>query len=68
MTTNTPALRRADSAIGKYKTNHPIYQGSGITKSCGKCGKHEAQAPGSSIHKRYGFYGFVCIACTGVKK
>ena len=65
MSTNTPALRRADSAIGKYKTNHPIYQGSGITKSCGKCGKHEAQAPGSSIHKRY---GFVCIACTGAKK
>lgn len=61
MTTSTPALRRADSAIGKYKTNHPIYQGSGITKSCGKCGKHEAQAPGSSMHKRY---GFVCIECT----
>lgn len=65
MTTNTQALRRADSAIGKYKTNHPVYQGKGITKSCGKCGKHEAQAPGSSIHKRF---GFVCIACTGAKK
>ena len=65
MSTNTPALRRADSAIGKYKTNHPIYQGSGITRSCGKCGKHEAQAPGSSIHK---ILGFVCIACTGAKK
>mgnify|MGYP006380566991 FL=1 len=65
MSTSAPALRRADSAIGKYKTNHPVYQGKGITKSCGKCGKHEAQAVVSSIHKRF---GFVCIACTGAKK
>ena len=65
MSTSTPALRRADSAIGKYKTNHPIYQGCGTTRSCGKCDKHEALAVGSIIHKRF---GFVCIVCTGAKK
>lgn len=61
MSTSTPALRRTDSAIGQYKPIHTAYQGKGITKSCGKCGKHETQAPGSSMHKRY---GFVCIECT----
>ena len=69
MSTSTPALRRADSAIGKYKTNHPhLPQNSPGAKSCGRCMKHEVPAPGSSKHK---ILGFVCIACTsgtGTKK
>jgi len=59
---STPVLRRADSAIGKYKANHPyLQQRSTNSKQCGRCLKQ----PGINEHK---VLGYVCADCTGAKK
>lgn len=59
-----PVARRADSAGEAYRPHHPQFFGSGLTRSCGACGKHRALGPGWGNVR---VLGQVCPDCMALR-